>query len=641
MCGIAGFLDRSGQYSGDCLQRLVTAMTDAIAHRGPDDSGAWQDPASGIVLGHRRLSIIDLSTEGHQPMTGPGGNQVIVFNGEIYNFQELRRELEASGQRFRGHSDTEVMLAAFGEWGFDAAVRRFNGMFAFALWDQRETTAFPCRDRLGKKPLYYGWAGRTLLFGSELKALGAHPAFHPEIDRNAVALYLRLGYIPAPWTIYQGIYKLPPATHLTIGPQDSGSNAAPVPYWSAREAAERGLRNRITSFEEAIAELDVLLRSAVGLRMIADVPLGAFLSGGIDSSLVVSLMQTLSSQPVRTFCIGFEEQTHNEAVYARAVAQHLGTDHTEMILTAGQALDVVPRLPRMFDEPFADSSQIPTFLVSEMARSHVTVSLSGDGGDELFVVAIRRTFSAGGFFQKYGWMPGPLRTVAGKVLQSVPQSSWNRFLPDNGEATGGARVHRLGSTMRQTHEETIYRNLMSHWEDPELVVPGSVEPSTAFTTSESAGVSSMTEKMMLLDALVYLPDDILAKVDRASMAVSLEARGPLLDYRLFEFAWRIPLEFKMRDSKGKWILRELLNRYVPRELVDRPKSGFAIPVAKWLRGPLRGWAEDLLTESRLRQEGILDTTAVRRTWKEHLDGYNWSERMWAVLMFESWLEEYR
>jgi asparagine synthase (glutamine-hydrolysing) len=644
MCGIAGFLDRSSSHdrSGSCA--LVTAMIDAIAHRGPDDSGVWKDTAAGIVLGHRRLSIIDLSTEGHQPMAGPDGNQIIVFNGEIYNFRELRGELEARGYCFRGHSDTEVMLAAFLEWGIDASVRRFNGMFAFALWDQRERRLTLCRDRLGKKPLYYGWAGVggkcTLLFGSELKALRAHPAFCAPVDRNAVALYLRLGYIPAPWTIYQGIYKLPPATHLTIGPQDCGGNAAPVAFWSAREAAERGLGNRITSFDDAIAELDDLLRSAIGMRMIADVPLGAFLSGGIDSSMVVSLMQALSGQPVKTFCIGFEEQTHNEAVYARAVAKHLGTDHHELVVTSSQALEVVPRLPRMFDEPFGDSSAIPTFLVSEMARRHVTVSLSGDGGDELFA-GYTAYGSAALFFQKYGWMPAPIKATAGRVLRGVPQSLWNRVLPGNGEATGGARVHRLGSTLRQPDEDTIYRNLMSHWEDPENVVPGSIEPLTAFTSRESAGVGNMIEKMMLLDSLTYLPDDILAKVDRASMAVSLEARGPLLDYRLFEFAWRIPLDFKMRDGKSKWVLRELLNRYVPRELVDRPKSGFAIPVAKWLRGPLKVWAEDLLTGSRLRREGILDSLVVRRTWKEHLDGYNWSERMWAVLMLESWLDESR
>ena len=638
MCGIAGFLDRSGTDGPERLYALVTSMTDAIAYRGPDDSGAWSDAEAGIVLGQRRLSIIDLSAEGHQPMASADGNWMIVFNGEVYNFQELRKELEALGCRFRGHSDTEIMLAAFERWGVDASVRRFNGMFAFALWDRRERRLWLCRDRLGKKPLYYGWAGNTLLFGSELKALRAHPAFCAGISRDAVAVYLRLGYIPAPWSIYQGIFKLPPGTHLTFGPEHAGTNGAPVPYWSAREAAERGLQNRIGSFDEAMGELDTLLRSAVGLRMISDVPLGAFLSGGIDSSLVVSLMQALGSQPVKTFCIGFEEQTHNEAIYARAVAKHLGTDHTEMTLTARQALDTVPLLPRMFDEPFADSSQIPTFLVSQMARRHVTVSLSGDGGDELF--AGYSAYSSNlRFFQKYGALPPAIRALAAWGMRSLPQPFWNSFLPRSEVSTAGARLHRLASTLRQPTSETIYRNLMSFWEEPESVVRGAHEPPTPFTTAESAGLSNMTEKMMLLDALVYLPDDILVKVDRASMAVSLEARGPLLDYRLFEFAWRVPLEFKVHDGKGKWILRELLNRYIPSALVDRPKAGFAIPIAQWLRGPLRDWAEMLLSENRLREQGLLNPAAVRQTWKEHLEGYDWSSRLWTVLMLESWMAE--
>lgn len=638
MCGIAGFLDRSGRLNADQLRETVTAMTTAIAYRGPDDSGAWADPEAGIVLGQRRLSIIDLSAEGHQPMAGPAGRQIIVFNGEIYNFPELRAELETLGCTFRGHSDTEVMLAAFAQWGLDAAVRRFNGMFAFALWDRPSRRLSLARDRLGKKPLYYGWAGNTLLFASEIKALRAHPAFRPEIDRNALALYLRLGYIPAPWTVFRGVYKLPPATHLTFGPDDQGNNGLPVAYWSAREAAERGLRNRIADFGEASAELDALLRGAVGMRMISDVPLGAFLSGGIDSSLVVAVMQALSTQPVKTFCIGFEEQTHNEAVYAQAVARHLGTEHTEMILTARQALDVVPLLPRMFDEPFADSSQIPTYLVSQMARRHVTVSLSGDGGDELFA-GYSAYQSNLRFYRKYGRIPAPLKTIAAGVLEGVPESLWNRLLP-GGDTPAGARAHRLGATLRQPDDDLIYRNLMSVWEDPRRIVRGSVEPSSAFSTGEVSGIDDRTEKMMLLDSLVYLPDDILVKVDRASMAVSLEARGPLLDYRLFEFAWRVPLAFKLRDGKGKWILRELLSRYVPRELIDRPKSGFAIPVAAWLRGPLKPWAEDLLNGRRLREEGLLDVAAIRRVWLQHLAGYDWSARMWAVLMLESWLREW-
>jgi asparagine synthase (glutamine-hydrolysing) len=616
------------------LHARVVAMTDSIRHRGPDDSGVWVDSESGIGLGHRRLSILDLSAEGHQPMWSAGRSLVMVFNGEVYNFQELRKELEAAGYRFRGHSDTEIMLAAFEEWGVDASVRRFNGMFAFALWDRRKRTLYLCRDRMGKKPLYYGWAGDSLIFGSELKALRSFPGFAAEVDRNALALYMRLGYIPAPYTIWKGIHKLPAATYVAIGAKEPESSPKPVPYWSAAEAAEKGLQNQIGSFEEAIDGLDSLLRDAVALRMISDVPLGAFLSGGIDSSVVVALMQAQSTRPVKTFCIGFQEQTHNEAEHARAVAKHLGTSHTELILTPQEALAVVPQIPAMFDEPFADSSQIPTYLVSRLARQDVTVSLSGDGGDEMFAgyTAYR---SSEQFYRKYGWAPQPLRSAAAVVMRQVPQDLWNRILPASEVATAGARIHKLASTFRQPDEATVYRNMMSYWEEPCRVVTGAEEPPTPFTNGVVSGMPTFTEKMMLLDSLVYLPDDILVKVDRASMAVSLEARGPLLDYRVFEYAWRIPLNLKQRENQGKWILRQLLYRYVPQQLVDRPKTGFAIPVASWLRGPLREWAGDLLDTTRLRRRGLLDANAVGRTWQEHLNGFDWSQRLWSVLMLES------
>jgi asparagine synthase (glutamine-hydrolysing) len=637
MCGIAGFLDRSPNRSSDQLAPRVTAMTDAISHRGPDDSGLWLDAETGVALGHRRLSILDLSAEGHQPMISHSGDLIIVFNGEIYNFQEIRKDLESSGERFRGHSDTEVMLEAFDRWGMEASLRRFNGMFAFAVWDRRNRTLHLSRDRIGKKPLYYGWAGSTLLFGSELKALRAHPAFNSRIDRNALALYMRLGYIPAPYTIYENTWKLPAASFVSIRETDTGSNPQPQPYWSAREAAESGLRNPIGNYAEAQGELDALLRDSVALRMISDVPLGAFLSGGIDSSLIVALMQAQSTRPVKTFCIGFQEQAYNEADHARLVAQHLGTDHTELTLTSDQALEVVPRLPQMFDEPFADSSQIPTFLVSEMARRHVTVSLSGDGGDELF--AGYTTYQkCAMFFDKYGWMPNPLKATAGHILRTVPQSLWNTVIPNGGLATPGARLHRLGATLGANTPESIYLSLLSFWEQPASLVRGAGELPTPFTRDEAGGMPEFLQKMMLLDSLVYLPDDILVKVDRASMAVSLEARGPLLDYRLFEFAWRVPSEFKVRNGQTKWILRDLLSRYVPREIIDRPKAGFAVPIAQWLRGPLRGWAEEFLGESRIAREGFLDVAAVRQTWSEHQSGRDWSSRLWAVLMFESWLE---
>lgn len=639
MCGIAGFLDTSSGSGLELLRERVAVMTDAVSHRGPDDRGIWVDAASGIALGHRRLSIIDLSAEGHQPMEGAGGNFVIVFNGEIYNFHTLRRELESLGHRFRGHSDTEIMLAAFDQWGVEASLRRFNGMFAFAVWDRRSRTLHLGRDRVGKKPLYYGWAGSAFVFGSELKALRAHPQFANPVDRDALALYLRLGYIPAPYTIYEKIRKLPAATYLSLRAADP-SDAVPVPYWSARLAAEAGIVNQISDYDAAIEELDALLRDAVAIRMIADVPLGAFLSGGIDSSLIVALMRAQSRHPVKTFCIGFHEQTHNEADHARAVAHHLGADHTELVLTPAQALEVVPRLPRMFDEPFADSSQIPMFLVSELARRSVTVSLSGDGGDELFG-GYTEYQACPKFYDKYGWMPQPLRSAAGMVLRTVPQQLWNRLIPDGGQITPGARLHRLGNTLAATSHEKVYLSLMSFWEDAGALVPGASELPTPFTRGEAAGLPAFIDKMMLLDELVYLPDDILVKVDRASMAVSLEARGPLLDYRLVEFAWRVPRAFKIRDGKGKWILRDLLARYVPREIIDRPKAGFAVPVQQWLRGPLRRWAEDLLDERRIAREGLLNASLIRQTWSEHLAGRDWSSRLWAVLMFESWLESTR
>lgn len=448
MCGIAGFVDISGQTGPDELRSLVGRMENAIAHRGPDDHDVWVDATSGVAFGHRRLAIVDLSVEGRQPMVSENGELVIIFNGEIYNFRELRSELEALGCRFRGHSDTEVMLAAFEQWGLEASVRRFNGMYAFAVWDRGRRLLHLCRDRIGKKPLYYGWNGTTFLFGSELKALRVHPAFAASIDRNALALYFRFGYIPAPYTIYKGIYKLPAATYLTLGFDGQSSPGNPVAYWSAREAAEAGLRTRINDVEDAFTELELLLRSAVGLRMVADVPLGAFLSGGIDSSLIVAFLQSMSNRPVKTFCIGFGEQKHNEADHARAVARHLGTEHTEVTLTADQALKIVPRLPEMFDEPFSDSSGIPTFLVSELARRAVTVALSGDGGDELF--AGYTTYqSYAQFHKKYGWMPNTLRAAAGHILHSIPQRLWNGIHPNGGSVTAGARAHRLAAGLQQ------------------------------------------------------------------------------------------------------------------------------------------------------------------------------------------------
>lgn len=646
MCGIAGFVDFSQSISADLMQATIRQMSDTLLHRGPDDGGTWVDAEVGIALGHRRLSIVDLSPEGHQPMVSADSRYVIVFNGEIYNFLELSEQLKRLGHKFRGHSDTEVMLASFTQWGVDGAIERFNGMFAFALWDRQERILHLGRDRLGEKPLYYGWMGQTFLFGSELKALKAHPSFQAEINRDALALFLRHSYISAPYSIYKGIYKLPPGTLLTLNGIDP--HPVPVPYWSARKVAELGVREPFTGSEsEAVAQLDALLHEAIGLRMVADVPLGAFLSGGIDSSTVVALMQAQSSQPVKTFTIGFYEDTYNEAQYAKSVAEHLGCDHTELYVTPEEALAVIPNLPILYDEPFSDASQIPTFLVSQLARKHVTVSLSGDGGDELFA-GYNRYFWGRSIWQKIGWMPATLRQMAARAWTSVSPQTWDwslshfkAVLPaEIQQIASGDRLQKLGEIVAVPNPEAMYTRLVSHWKEPEALVIGSLEPLTALSDRQShAQLSDFTQRMMYLDTVTYLPDDILVKVERASMGVSLEGRIPLLDHRLVEFAWRLPLSMKIRNGQGKWLLRQVLYKYVPQKLIERPKTGFSVPIDSWLRGSLRDWAETLLDETRLRQEGFLNPQPIRQKWAEHLAGtHRWEYYLWDVLMFQSWLE---
>ena len=647
MCGITGFFTTEKQISSQELGNIVENMCQSLIHRGPDDGGIWVDEEVGIALGHRRLSIVDLSPEGHQPMISANGRYIIVFNGEVYNFPQLRKQLESLGYNFRGHSDTEVMLASFCEWGVIEATKRFNGMFAFALWDKAERILHLGRDRLGEKPLYYGWCGHTFIFASELKAFKVHPDFQPEINRDALALFLRFSYIPAPYSIYQGIYKLPPATLLTWNGQTI--QPQPVPYWSAKTIAESGVAYPFTGSEhEAIVHLESLLKDAVGMRMLADVPLGAFLSGGIDSSTVVALMQSQSQQPVKTFSIGFQEQNYNEAEYAKAVAQHLGTDHTELYVTANEAIAVIPKLPSLYDEPFSDSSQIPTFLVSQLARNHVTVSLSGDGGDELFS-GYNRYFVGRSIWQKIGWMPKAVRHFTAKALTSVSPQNWNRgfaavdtMLPTKLKvAVSGDKLHKLASILTLPHPDIMYAGLVSHWREPEEVVIDSSELSTVLSDRNSwASLPDFTERMMYLDLISYLPDDILVKVDRASMGVSLEGRIPFLDHRVVEFAWQIPLSMKIRSNQGKWLLRQVLYKYVPKELIERPKMGFGIPIDSWLRGPLREWAEDLLDESRLRREGYFNPLPIRQKWDEHQSGkFNWQYYLWDVLMFQAWLAE--
>jgi asparagine synthase (glutamine-hydrolysing) len=630
-------------------------MTQALRHRGPDSGGIWIDPEAGMVLGHRRLAIIDLSEEGHQPMISPNGQLIIVFNGEIYNFQCLRRELVGLGRRFCGNSDTEVLLAAVEEWGLDEALARIVGMFAFALWDSGSRTLHLVRDRLGKKPLYFGWVGDSFVFASELKAFVAHPGFKREVDRGALALLLRYNCIPAPYSIYRDIFKLPPAGRLSL--HLNGSNAPRgselveliEPYWSALAVAERGAATPLAIDEaEAIEQLDELLTQAVAERMIADVPLGALLSGGIDSSTVVALMQKQSSRPVKTFSIGVHTR-FDEAPDAKRVARHLGTEHTELYVTPMEAQAVIPRLPELYDEPFADSSQIPTFLVSQLTRQHVTVALSGDGGDEVFG-GYQRHFQ-GRRLGNLTRLPIALRHSAACLLTALSQEDWDRVFAAMDPALPlrlrrtltGYKVRKLADILSAANgSEAIYRTTTSHWLEPAAVVRAAVEPPTALTyPARWPALKSFVHAMMALDTIGYLPNDILTKVDRASMAVSLEVRSPLLDHRVIEFAWRLPIGMKVRGSQGKRILRAVLDRYVPRELVERPKQGFGIPLKDWLRGPLRDWAEALLAEKRLRDEGFFDPRPIRHAWAEHISGRrNYAFHLWDILMFQAWQERW-
>lgn len=639
MCGIAGFFSSSSL--GSSSAAVLRAMTDAIAHRGPDDEGIWMDQAAGVALGHRRLSIIDLSSAGHQPMVAASGRYVIVYNGEIYNFRDLRAELESTGAGpgWRGHSDTEVMLAAMDRWGIRGALERLNGMFAFAVWDKGTRTLTLARDRLGEKPLYYGQMGNTFLFGSELKALRCHPAFGADVDRDALTLYLRHNYVPAPWSIWRGIQKLPPAHFIEIR-EGGRKTGEPTPYWDFTQVAEAGAAQRLDDTPDLVDRLDGLLRDAVLRRMEADVPLGAFLSGGIDSSTIVALMQAQSSRPVRTFTIGFHEKVYDEAVHAKAVAQHLGTDHTELYVTPEDAQALIPRLPAIWDEPFSDSSQLPTFLVSELTRKHVKVSLSGDGGDELFG-GYNRYFLAPRIWGPMSKVPASARRFVAGVLRrpvtakaiSAMLSPFRRYrtlnLPD--------RLPKVAATIAEPSREAVYRRLISHFADPEALVLGGREPTMTVAVPQ---FGDFRDTMMYLDTLTYLPDDILAKVDRASMAVSLEGRIPFLDHRVVEFAWQLPISAKIRGGRGKHILREVLNRYVPTSLIERPKMGFGVPIDAWLAGPLRDWAEALLDGDRLKREGFLAAEPVQKLWSEHLSGRRrWHYHLWDILMFQAWLEE--
>ncbi len=647
MCGIVGVVGASGAVS----EPMLLAMADGIKHRGPDDRGVWCDAEQGIGLAQRRLSILDLSPAGHQPMMSACGRYVIVFNGEIYNHAVIRKELEDKGYApaWRGHSDTEVLLAALIAFGAEETLKRCVGMYAFALWDKRERTLVMARDRMGEKPLYYGQVGSSFVFASELKAFYRHPQWYGEIDRRSLALMMRHNYIPAPYSIFKNVAKLPPATVLYYGGNDKTPRLKK--YWDVREAALKGQANPFTgTAEEAVNQTEALLRQALEGQMMADVPLGAFLSGGIDSSTIVALMQSMSSQPVRTFSIGFGEKDYNEAVYAKAVAQHLGTQHTEMYVTPKEAMGVIPLLPTLYCEPFSDSSQIPTYIVSGLARKHVTVSLSGDAGDELFSGYLRYAL-ADKIWSRVSMMPQPVRQAFAKMITAVPPEHINKvagfFLAVLAERVRpknvGDRAHKLAGVLALPAVDELYRSLISHWKDTaEIVIGGDEYPTPLAEPFSALGLNDPIKSMMCLDQIGYLPDDILVKVDRASMGVSLESRVPLLDHRIVEFSWTLPLSILRCGGQSKWPLRQILYRHVPRELVERPKVGFGIPLDAWLRGPLKDWAEALLDETRMKQEGFFHPAPIRQAWAEHLSGSrNWQYHLWDVLMFQGWLEHYK
>jgi asparagine synthase (glutamine-hydrolysing) len=701
MCGFVGFFTRQSE----SLEVLVNRMANTISHRGPDDAGIWVDAQAGVALGFRRLSIIDLSSAGHQPMASRGGRFVITFNGEIYNHKDLRSELHSAGAApaWRGQSDTETLLAGFEHWGIEATLRKTVGMFAIALWDVQQRTLHLARDRFGEKPLYYGWvgsgSGRSFVFGSELKALRAFPGFTNPVCREALAQYMRFMYVPAPRSIYQSVYKLEPGCVLTMNTSsllmrgsvdlgelnyrlrvNVGEEFKMTRWWSLADVVQTGTFKPFTDEGEAVELLEQRLTDAVRMQSMADVPLGAFLSGGVDSSTIVALMQQQASRPVKTFTVGFEEAGFDESPHARAVAQHLGTDHTELFVMASEAQAVIAQLPSIYDEPFADSSQIPTHLVCRAARQQVTVALSGDAGDELFG-GYNRYFWGPRIWAKLAWLPYTLRQALGAAIGAVPVAGWdalirpvNALLPNGkGIVHSGDKAHKLAARLANVRNlDDLYLSLVSEWENPALVVrggdtislfpcmretknPGALDPLNKpkvvgkedSHSERSVAIYDFTvpenldpvERMMYQDSMTYLPDDILCKVDRAAMANSLETRVPFLDHRVAELAWQLPLSMKIRGGQGKWALRQVLYKHVPREMIDRPKAGFGIPVGQWLRGPLRLWAESLLDENRLQKEGYFYSAPIRQKWAEHLAGQrDHTASLWAVLMFQAWLE---
>jgi asparagine synthase (glutamine-hydrolysing) len=644
MCGIAGFLNRSTDSSESRLLEIARGMSAALTHRGPDDEGQWADPACGIALGFRRLSIIDVSPTGHQPMVSASGRFVVIFNGEIYNYEDLRAELVRNfAVRLRGTSDTEVMLHGFDAWGFEPTLRRLNGMFAMAVWDREQRALYLTRDRLGEKPVYYGWLGGTFLFVSELKSFFAHPAFQAEINEESIPLYVRYGYVPAPLSIYKHVLKLPPATFLKVTSGDGAG--APQSYWSLHDVVERAAESRFDgSLDEAVDSLTARLQRSIQQRMQSDVPLGAFLSGGIDSSTVVALMQTVSAQPVHSFSIGFKEDSHDEAKHAARVAKHLGTKHQEFYVSCQEALDVIPRLPELFDEPFADSSQIPTFLISQLAKQYVTVALTGDGGDEVFG-GYNRYIWLGRVWSSISRVPRRTRPALGGALTLLSPNAWNSLfrafgpiLPQSAKhRSTGQKLHKIAQVLRAENERELYHRISSIVPFPSDLLDGNDFPIAESRLEVPSGLQ-VAEQMMYLDTLTYLPDDILTKVDRASMGASLETRAPFVDHEIVEFAWQLPLAWKIKDGKGKYIIRKVLEKILPPALTERPKAGFEIPLGDWLRRELRDYVEATLDERSLRQHGYFDVAAVRAKWREHLSGRrDWQFQLWNVLMLQAWL----
>ncbi len=642
MCGIVGF------WGGNPEEAVLQNMAEAIAHRGPDDGGRWVDADQAIALSQQRLSIVDLSPAGHQPMISSCGRYVLIFNGEIYNFRNIRQKLDQEAHRnWQGHSDTEVLLEAISSWGVEQALKHSVGMFALALWDKKDATLTLTRDRMGEKPLYFGKLDEVLVFSSELKALKRHPNFKAQINHDALTLMMRHMYIPAPFTIYSGIHKILPGTYYVF------SKERPEPtvkkYWDIFNVFSEGSKNPFQgSPDEAVNALEELLKQSIKDQMIADVPLGAFLSGGVDSSTIVALMQSINTGPVKTFSIGFDVAAYNEADHAKSVAAHLGTDHTEFYVSEKQAQDVIPLLPDIYCEPFADASQIPTYLVAKLARNDVTVSLSGDGGDELFS-GYRRYQLGQNLWQRFNKIPLPLRRLASYCATLPSPNGWDGLaapllcmLPQHKRPQLiGEKIHKAAGLLNFNNSDELYSHVVSHWKNPSDIVLNSREPQGPLTGLLPVPENlSAIERMMYKDTISYLPDDILTKVDRAAMAVSLESRVPLLDHRIIEFAARLPLSIKRHNNTAKWPLRQVLYRHVPKTLIERPKAGFSVPIDAWLRGALQDFAEDLLDENKLRQQGIFNPAPIRKAWQDHLSGKrNMQYHLWGVLMFQAWHEK--